>query len=476
MQRSAGLKVFFVVTLLANLQGAILVRSATLPLITIVTNPFPAKGDGFGVSVAAAGENQLLVGAQFDQSGPSAAGAAFLFSADGQRITTFTNPAPADRNEFGISVAVLGTNRVVIGADQESGEANWTGAAYLFNTNGALLKRIANPTPGAGDGFGSAVAVAGDHWLLIGTPGNAVGGTLSGSAFLLDTNGLAIATLTNTAPEAYAELGFSVAALGSDRVIVGAPGDAPGGSWTGAAYLFNTNGILLKRLANPNPGNYAGFGISVAPLGSNSVLVGANGDNTSGADAGIAYLFDTDGTILTTFHNPEPAVVKGFGVSLAAVGPDRVAIGAFLRNGSGTTPPGAVFLFQADGTLLASVTSPNAATNDYFGFSVASAGSGALLIGEPLSDVGAVQSGAAYLFKATPVGPALEIRLNPPGAEVSWVTVEAGWVLQETDDVGKPSAWLDLNGDVVTVGNTNSVNVDLAPVSSAHSFRLRQGP
>ena len=53
-------------------------------------------------------------------------------------------------------------------------------------------------------------------------------------------------------------------------------------------------------ITKPTPADYDWFGISVAAVGSDRVLIGANWDNTGADNAGAAYLLSTDGALLTT--------------------------------------------------------------------------------------------------------------------------------------------------------------------------------
>src|SRR6185437_12273833 len=191
--------------------------------------------------------------------------------------TTFTNPAPAESDWFGVPVAALGSDRVLIGASHDDVGATDTGAAYLFSTNGILLTTFTNPAPAAGD-----------------------------------------------------EFGFSVAAVGSDRVLIGA--DFGGAGDTGVAYLFSTNGALLTTFTNPTPAYTDLSGYPVAAMGSDRVLIGAYQDDTGTQDAGVVHLFDTNGTLLVTFTNPAPALGKYFGISVTAIGSDRVLIGVPYNN------------------------------------------------------------------------------------------------------------------------------------------------
>jgi len=201
-------------------------------------------------------------------------------------LTTFTNPTPDGDDWFGVSVAAMGSDRVLIGAHKDHPVSARLGAAYLFTTSGTLLTTFTNPTPADSDWFG-----------------------------------------------------ISVAAVGSDRVLIGAFQDNTGGTAVGGAYLFTTGGTLLTTFTNPTPTNIDYFGYSVAAVGSDRVLIGALFDSTGGPNAGAAYLFNTNGTLLTTFINPTPAGL--FGNAVTAVGSDRVLIGAYANYST----IGAAYLF-----------------------------------------------------------------------------------------------------------------------------------
>ncbi len=56
----------------------------------------------------------------------------------------------------------------------------------------------------------------------------------------------------------------------------------------------------------------------MAAVGSDKVLIGAPEDDMAGPNAGAAYLFNLSGTLLTTFTNPAPASER-FGDSVTAI-------------------------------------------------------------------------------------------------------------------------------------------------------------
>jgi len=232
------------------------------------------------------------------------------------QLITFTNPTPAANDFFGYSVAAVGTDRVLIGAHRDqTGSSFYSGAAYLLNTNGALLTTFTNPTPADSDFFG-----------------------------------------------------YSVAGVGTDRALIGAPQDNTGATWAGAAYLFSTNGVLLTTFTNPTPAYPDYFGYSVAGVGTDRVLIGAYQDDTGARDAGAAYLFSTNGVLLTTFTNPTPAVSDYFGSSVAGVGADRVLIGSPGDRIGGGMAPGRRICSAPTGRCLPPSSIPrwNTATTSVF--------------------------------------------------------------------------------------------------------------
>lgn len=285
-------------------------------LLTTFTNPLTASL-GFGCGVAAVGMDLVLIGDYADYTGGTLAGAAYLFRTNGTLLTAFTNPTPAYQY-FGWSVAAVGADRVLIGTRNDGTQS--PGAAYLFRTNGSLLTTFANPTPVIHDDFGSAVAVVGTDGVLAGAMG-------SGAAYLFRTNGSLLTTFTNPVSPVGLGFGYSVAAVGSDRVLIGEYWANDG---AGKAYLFNTHGTLLSAFRYPERG-FGRLGYSVAALGADRVLLGAYyGPGYSGGlgspHAGAAYLFNTNGVLLAIFNNPKPATDDFFGIAVTGVGTDQVAI------------------------------------------------------------------------------------------------------------------------------------------------------
>ena len=259
--------------------------------------------------------------------------------------------------------------------------------------------------------------------------------------------------------------------MGNDRVLVGAPSITSGNP--GVAYLFSTNGTLLTTFTNPVPVAAHYFGLTVAAVGSDRVLISASRASAGAVPAGSAYLFSTNGTLLTTFTNPVPVAYAEFGFSLAAVGSSRVLIGATgAYDDQGTVRAGSAYLFSTNGTLLNTITNPTPANYDSFGWAVAAVGKGQVIIGAVGDSTGAAQAGAAYLFDLP--YPPLSIARNGPGVAVNWITAETGLALQQTAILGTSPVWSNTTNAVSVSGLTNVVQQTIAGGNTNRFFRLRR--
>jgi hypothetical protein len=366
----------------------ITITDPTSDLVTLL-NPAANEEDGFGYSVAAVGTN-IVIGAPFDDPGGiTDAGSAYLFNSTGVQLQTFENPNPDPGDQFGFSVAGVGTNVIIGAPNDDPGGVRDAGSAYLFDSNtGALVQTFNNPISDpnnpnidAGDQFGWSVAGVGTN-VVIGARGDDTGASFdAGAAYLFDSNtGALLQTFNNPDPDLDDQFGYSVAGVGTN-VAIGAPYDDPGGvENAGTAYLFDSNtGALLQTFNNPTPEVDDGFGWSVAGVEETNVLIGAPSDNTGATDAGSAYLFDGNtGLLLQTFNNPTPEVADGFGFSVAATGTE-VIIGATSDN-TGAEDAGSVYVFDSNtGELLQTFNNPSPEQDDNFGFSVAASGTNVVI-------------------------------------------------------------------------------------------------
>lgn len=182
--------------------------------------------------------------------------------------------------EFGAAVEFLTDGSLLVGAPGTDSLAfDDVGQVYLYRPEGGLLgvqaTRIAPPAGGASFGrFGEAVAGSEDL-IVIGAPGEGVGNTRSGVAYLVGVaNGEPILPPVpiSVSPSAGDRLGKSVLKVGP-LIFVGAPGsDTSVGMDSGAVHVFRRladgSALRVARLVpQPPPGGAASAGANQA-LGS----------------------------------------------------------------------------------------------------------------------------------------------------------------------------------------------------------------
>jgi hypothetical protein len=202
-------------------------------------------GDLFGFAVALAGDT-VVVGSPFDDDVGIDAGAVYVFarteSGWGQQTELFASDA-ATSDLLGWSVAIAG-NKVLAGAPQKSGTAEFAGAAYVFTRVGSTWSpegKLAAADAQANDYFGYALALRGST-AAIGAPLDSSQESVAGATYLFrrasdawvqdcELNAL------NTQPGD--QFGFSVA-LTDSLLVAGAPyNDQTFGFDNGAAYTFS---------------------------------------------------------------------------------------------------------------------------------------------------------------------------------------------------------------------------------------------
>jgi hypothetical protein len=429
-------------------------------LVSTFSKLIPAEEDSFGSAVAFLDANRVVIGALKDDTVSSNAGAAYLFGTNGTLITTFTNPTPGYYDFFGAAIATLDSDRIIIGAYGDDTEAIDVGAAYLFSADGVLLKTFTHPSPAANCYFGCSVAGVGNDGVLVGAWGDNTAEIPGGKAYFFQTNGMLQTTFTNPTPAIGDHFGYSVAAFGSNHVLISALGDQADGLYPGVVYLFDAHGALVATFDNPAPEGFDRFGHSLTAVGNDRVLIGAPEDSTGAYQSGAAYLFSTNGLLLQTFLCPTPTYRDLFGYSVAVLGTDQVIIGAIQRTVSGVIA-GAAYRFSTNGTLLTTFTKPTPANFESFGMSVAAHDTDYVLIGAQ-SGNGLVQaSGTAHLFALLPPALVLNRETLSEYSTISWSPDTPGFVLQETG-VLSPANW--------TNSPSGSANPAITPTTEAARF------
>lgn len=334
----------------------------------------------------------------------------------GPKPRTIQDPTPTEDDDFGKSVAVLG-GLVIVGAPRDNAGAKNAGLVYVFDAlSGVLRRRIANPSPEAGDKFGTSVAASENNLVVVTARAVHVFDLLTGERPRLTIPcppGTDLSTDFNGA-----------LAVSGNLIAVGAARQL---AWAGAperVYVFDaTNGHLLRTLSPPDQETEASFGMSLA-ADTGRILVGAPFASVGAFSSGAAYLFDAlTGALIQRFRNPTPAKNECFGYSVA-LKDSNVLIGAPFVD-MVVRAAGEAYLFDAaSGTLAHTFTAiegiaclhPALRDGETIGSSVAVTGEAAV-IGTPR-----VQGVAAYVFHRSPVR-LLRVMARSAGATVpgsSW--------------------------------------------------------
>lgn len=426
-----------------------------------------------GTSVAGAGDwnndgvDDMLVGAWGSDAGGSASGAVYVVAGgtlgiidlDTSALARLTGGAAGDG--AGWSVAGLGDwdadgqDDVGIGAIFSDGGGAESGAVYIVAGGGSgdLSLNSAATLISAGEAAGDNVGWSlgggadldgdGNADLVVGGTGSDSGGSVSGSAWIVQggTSGvlnLSAAVAQMPGDSSGDQAGSGVALVGDANgdglgdALVGALGDGTGGAGAGAAYLLygplsGSIGLGAADLVmiGENAGDQLGYAVSTAgdtnADGYDDCLLGAPYHDYSATDSGAAYV--VLGGVRSGSLDLSAADAKaggeggddGAGWSVAPAGDmdgdgdDDVLIGGALEDAGGTGA-GAAYLMYGPLAALTSLALSDAKfigerEGDYAGNSIASVGDvsgdgkGDVMVGAPYEDYGSyTRSGSAYLL------------------------------------------------------------------------------
>ena len=114
---------------------------------------------------------------------------------------------------------------------------------------------------------------------------------------------------------------------------------------------------------------------------------------------------------------------------------------------------------------------------DVFGYSVAAIGGDRVLIGANWDDTGAGRAGAAYLFTipsdntTTPLPPTLKAQLSAGALTFQWPTNYTGYAVQASTTPGSSNSWANVTVTPAVVGSNYSVT--FPTTNTSRFFRLR---
>ncbi len=384
------------------------------------------KSDRFGGSLASAGDvngdgfDDLLVGAQFNDTATQDAGAAFLYlggrSLHGTPDAVFTGKGFAD--EFGAAVASAGDlnadgfDDIIIGAYRNDAAGLDAGRAYVYYGRPQMdtIADVVLSGARAGDNFGIAVASAGDYDgdglpdLIVGAKQSDTGASNAGQAYVY-----AMKHPTLVAPVGgetwMAGEPDTIRWSGDSRADVAISLDG-GASWI--ALATGAGGAAQNALAILTPAVATGVArVRVSLSGAPPVRITSD---TSGRDFRIAFPVP-QGRAVTVARSVASGTFAGEGVGLAiaAAGdvngdgfPDWLS-GSRRDPGSGAGPDRVRLMFGGPAPLAPLVLEVPAPAAP-LGLSLAAAGDfnhdgfGDVVVGSPGDGAMGPEAGRAFVF------------------------------------------------------------------------------
>ena len=265
-----------------------------------------------------------------------------------------------DSRNFSNIQSVTFPDASVLSSASVNGTVNLNSAFSIHQSGGALVHTLDNPniyTGGAGDRFGSSLAISGNYAIVGAYQEDDSDGSDTGRVYIYDvTTGLLIHVLNN--PNAFGtnasdQFGRLVAISGNYAIVSAYVEDDAGGNSSGKAYIFNVaTGVLVHTLDNPNAYSTSAsdqFAFSVGISGNYAIVGAWLEDDSGGSASGKAYIYNvTTGTLLYTLNNPNAygtSVSDNFGYSVGISG-NYAIVGAYLEDDTGGSQSGKAYIFE----------------------------------------------------------------------------------------------------------------------------------
>ncbi len=390
-----------------------------------VTESDGAPYDEFGNGVAISDTTAIIGAPDVAVNGNPFQGVVYVFNKSNGIWTQTAELTASDGaafNNFGNTLALSGTTALIVAPGATVNGNSSQGAAYVFTESDGTWTQTAKLTASDGaanDDFGSTVAILGTTALVGEVLATVNGNSFAGAAYVFsESNGswTQTAKLTANDGNAYDEFGWSLSLSGASA-LVGAVCAPSNGTvcGPGKAYVFEESNGSWSQTAELTPSDGISgdsFGAAVALDGSNA-LIGAQGASPNGNTwQGAAYMFTkTNGTWTQTqkLTASDAALGDRFGVPVVLSG-TTAFIGAYYDTINGNSGQGAVYEFdQAENgtwTQTAEITASDGGESDHFGI-VALSGK-TLLVGAPCAPYDptnfACGPGWAYFFDLADLG------------------------------------------------------------------------
>ena len=210
--------------------------------------------------------------------------------------------------------------------------------------------------------------------------------------------------------ESQAKFGQSVSISNNGTIaIVGSSNEDTSGTDAGAAYIYTRSGTSWtqqSKLQASDKASYDYFGYSVSiDSDGDTAIVGAYGEDTGGAHSGSAYIFTRSGSTWTQQAKIQASDAQAddyFGISVSISGDGNTAIVSARNEDTTASNAGSAYIYTRSGSTWsqqAKIQASDAQANDNFGYSVDISNDGdTVIVGAYREDTGGTDAGSAYIY------------------------------------------------------------------------------
>jgi len=261
-----------------------------------------------------------------------------------------------------------------------------------------VIATLQSPEPTSSGGFGRVIKLF-EGGLIVGVYEADVDDvTSAGKAYVYDPEWDLVTLLQSPTPLEGEAFGRHIDTLGDKIAIANDRALVDGLIEAGMVYLFYTDGSPFLELKAPFVGLYQKFGAEVT-LGRDIILIAETGGMVEGAShGGLVHVYDDEGSYIRNLTSPSIKQEGTFGWSIAA-SDEYVLVGEPGYIPRSMIPKVcSVYVFDYDWNHVATLNAPDQMERTCFGAST-SICAGHVVIGEPSATVdGFEKAGRAHIF------------------------------------------------------------------------------
>lgn len=399
-----------------------------------------AAGDVSGHSISMPDINTVAIGAISNAGNGTNSGHVRVYSWIGSEWTQKGDDIDGEEagDLSGCSVSMPDSNTVAIGAYRNDGNGSNAGHVRIYSWNGSEWIQKGEDIDGeaVGDESGWAVSMSDSNTVAIGAHLNEGGGSDNGHVRVYSWNGSAwVQKGSDIDGETFTDRsGYSVNMADSNTVAIGArlnDGDDFGANF-GHVRIYSWNGSDWIQKGDDIDGEAAGdvSGESVSMPDSNTVAIGATGNDGSGTDAGHVRVFSWNGSDWIQKGDAINGEAPGDGLGWSVSMPDSntVAVGSIFNDGNGTES-GHVRVYTWDGSVWnqKGIDLDGEAAGDGLGWSLSMPDTSTVGIGARYNGGNGFQAGHVRVYNFCTETTSMQIEtvcdsLVSPSGNYTWTT------------------------------------------------------